>query len=88
MELLWKMVVVILKRSLVENITLHDVLHGFWVACGTRTASLKAKLLQQLKSMRYEVLYAIFLNLTKAYDALERNRCLGILEGCGVGPRA
>ena len=30
----------------------------------------------------------IFLDLQKAYDALERSRCLEILEGYGVGPRA
>ena len=30
----------------------------------------------------------IFLDLTKAYDALDRSRCLEILEGYGVGPNA
>ena len=30
----------------------------------------------------------IFLDLHKAYDALYRSRCLDILEGCGVVPRA
>ena len=28
----------------------------------------------------------IFLDLTKASDALDRSRCLEILEGYGVGP--
>ena len=37
---------------------------------------------------RVEVLYVIFLDLTKAYDALDRSRCLDILEGYGVGPSA
>ena len=30
----------------------------------------------------------IFLDLTKAYDALDRSRCLEILEGYGVGTNA
>ena len=30
----------------------------------------------------------ILLDLHKAYDALDRSRCLEILEGYGVGPRA
>ena len=28
----------------------------------------------------------IFLGLTKAYDSLDRSRCLEIMEGYGVGP--
>ena len=30
----------------------------------------------------------IFLDLHKAYDVLDRSRCLEILEGYGVGPRS
>ena len=35
--------------------------------------------------MREEVIYVIFLDLTKAYDALDRSRSLEIFEGYGVG---
>ena len=35
-----------------------------------------------------EFLYVIFLDLHKAYEALDRSRCLEILEGYGVGPRS
>ena len=38
--------------------------------------------------MREEVLYVIFLDLHKVYDALDRSRCLEILEGYSVGPRS
>ena len=37
--------------------------------------------------MRETVLHSIFLDLRKAYDALDRDRCLDILAGYGVGPR-
>ena len=37
--------------------------------------------------MREEVLYVIFLDLTKAYDFLDRSRSLEILKGYGVGER-
>ena len=33
-------------------------------------------------------MYVIFLDLQKSYDALERSRCLEILEGYSVGPKA
>ena len=38
--------------------------------------------------MREDILYMIFLDLHKSYDALYRDRCLDILEGCKVGPWA
>ena len=87
-EVMWKVVAVILNRRFTSSITFHDVLHGFRSGCGTGTATLEAKLLQQLATMREEVLYVIFLDLTKAYGALDRSRCLDILEGYGVGSSA
>ena len=39
-------------------------------------------------ALREEVLYVIFLDLHKAYDALDGSRCLEILEGYAVGPQA
>ena len=86
-EVTWKVVAVILHRRLTKGITFHDALHGFREGRGTGTATLDAKLLQQLASMREEVLYVIFLDLTKAYDALDRLRSLEILKGYGVGDR-
>ena len=84
-EVMWKVVAEILPRRLTTAITYHDALHGFWAGRDTGTATLEAKLLQQLAAMREEVLYVIFLDLTKVYNALDRSRILEILEGCGVG---
>ena len=87
-EVMWKVVAEILNRRLTASITFHDFLHEFRAGRGTGTATLKAKLIQKLVALREEVLYVIFLDLHKAYDALERSRCLDILEGQGVVPRA
>ena len=73
-EVTWKVVATILHRRLTTAITYHDALHGFRAGRGTGTATLEAKLLQQLAAMREEILYVIFLDLTKAYDALDRSR--------------
>ena len=78
----------ILNRRLTTSITFHDFLHFFREGRGTGTATLEAKLLQQLASLREEVLYVIFLDLHKAYEALDRYRCLEILEGYDLGPRS
>ena len=87
-EVVWKVVAAILNLHITASITYHDFLHGFRAGHGTGTATLKAKLLQQLADMREEVLYMIFLDLHKAYDALDRYRCLEILEGYDVGPQS
>ena len=54
---------------------------------GTGNVSLEAKMLQQLKEMSEEILYELFLNLWKAYDALYRDRYLDILVWYKIGLR-
>ena len=71
----------------VTGIQFHDVLHRFRTGRGNWIAPLEAKPLQQLMAMREEVLHEIFLDLHKAYDALDRDRCLNILVAYRVGPR-
>ena len=85
MEVILKVVVAVLNSRLLASITFHNFLHGFRAGHGTDTAILEAKLIQQLAALRDEVLYVIFLDLHKAYDALDKSRCLDILEGYGVG---
>jgi hypothetical protein len=50
------------------------------------TAIMEAKLNQQLAWVDQELLYQIYLDLRRVYDALDRGRCLEILAGYGVGP--
>ena len=69
-----------------KTITYQDFIHRFRAGRSTGTATLEAKLLQQLAALREEFLYVIFLDLHKVYDALYRSRCLEILEGYGMGP--
>ena len=76
---MWKVVATILNSRFTVSITFHDFLHIFRACCGTGIATLESKLLQQLAALREEVLYVIFLDLCKVYDALDRSRCLDIL---------
>ena len=73
-EVIWKAVAVIPNRLFTATITYHDSLHGFRAGCGTGTDTLKVKLLQKVASLREAVLHAIFLDLHKAYNALDRSR--------------
>ena len=86
-EVMWKVLTAILNFRLTASVTFHNFLHRFWASRGTGTVTLEAKLIQQLVSLREEVLYMIFLDLNKEYDALDRSICLDILEVSGVGPQ-
>ena len=79
---------VIVNHRFTSSITYHNSLHGFRVDRGTGTTTLEVKLIQQVMDMREEILQSIFLELHKVYNDLDRSRCLEILEGYGVGPRA
>ena len=53
---------------------------------GTGTASLEAKLLQQLTARGGGVLFKVFMGIWKAYDALDQERALDLLAAYGVDP--
>ena len=86
-EVLWKAISGIINCRISSYIHFHDALHGFRAGRGTGTVTLKAKPLHNLTATREEVLYSILINLRKAYDALDRDRCLDIMAGYGGGPR-
>ena len=70
------MVTGVLNFRLMASIRFHDTLHSFCMGIGTGTASLKAKLLQQLMDMMEKVIYDIFVDLDKTYGSLDCSRCL------------
>ena len=49
-------------------------------------AGINAKLAQQLARPEQVPFYGVLLDLKKSFDAMDRERCLLILEGYGVGP--
>ncbi len=84
LEPFWKVVEKIMVWQL-SSIDFHDCLHGGLPKWGTGTASIEAKLAQQLAWRDQCPLYVIYLDLKKAYDAINRGRMLEILEAYGVG---
>ena len=76
-----------MNRRLTSAITFHDVLHRFQEGRKMGTNALDTKLLQQLSAMREVVLFKIFLDLQKAYNELNRDRCLVIITAYGGAHR-
>jgi len=70
-----------------DAIELYDCLHGCRARRGTGTGVIEAKLAQQLSYLELKPFYGVFVDLKKAFDSMDRERCIMILEGYRAGPR-
>ena len=86
MEPIWKVIEGCLEQRL-QALPCHEALHGGLHGKGTGTAIMEMKLAQQLAFLEQIPLYAIFVDLRKAFDAVDRERVLDILKDRGVGPK-
>ena len=84
-EVAWKVCAVVANFLLKRGIVLHDALYRFRGGRGTGTATLEAKLAQQLAGLAHNTLFQVFLDICKAYDSLDMERCIEALKECGVG---
>ncbi len=86
LEPFWKVV----EKDIVARLALikfHDGLDGGLPGQGTGTATIEAKLAQSLSWHNQCPLYQIYVDLKKAYNVLDREQTLKLLEAYGVGPR-
>ena len=82
----WKVVEKIMVRR-TSTIDFHPCLQGGMPKRGTGMVTIEAKLAQQLAWVEQEPSYQIFVDLCKAYDHLNRAKCLEITTGYGVGSK-
>ena len=75
-----------MNNRLRSAITLQDALHGFRQGKGAGTATMEAKLAQQLAVLVNEPLLQVFLYVQKAYNSLNRGRYMDVLRGYIIGP--
>jgi hypothetical protein len=85
--LIWKVLEQIMVHWLDAN-ELHDCLHGCCANRGTGTKVIEAKLAQQLSYLELKPFFlGVFLDLKNAFDLMEREQCILILEGYWADPR-
>ncbi len=70
LELIWKVLKKVMDLKL-EAIVLHDSLHGCLALQGTGTGIIEAKLAQQLAHLEQRPFFGVFINLRKAFDAMD-----------------
>ena len=86
LEVAWKLISAIIDGRLKNGVTFQDEIHGFRQSRGTGTAVLCNKLQCQKAHLQGDALKQVYLDLSKAYDTLDRQRTIAILELYGVGP--
>ena len=88
-EVVWKVVAAILHLWLTGSTTYHDFLHGFRAGRGTGTATLKAKLIQQLARRLLRAYWGKMTMMARAGgyygDALKGNQ--GVTQGNLLSPK-
>ena len=80
LEPIWKVIERIIDHRL-DAFVLHDSLHGCRNKRGIGPAIIEAKLAQQLAYLELMPFYSVFLDLRKAFDAMDRDRCILIWKG-------
>ena len=76
-ELFWKVLKKVMDEQL-SVIQLHDCLHGFIQGRDMGKATTKVKLVQQLAYLDQAPLYRSFIDLRKAYNTMNQERCVKI----------
>ena len=84
-DIVWKVYAPVVHYQLKRSVTLHGTIHGSRAGRGTGTETLEEKLAHQLAGIAHESLFQISLGVRKAYDSLDRGRCMEILQGYGMG---
>jgi hypothetical protein len=80
----WKVLTRIITNRL-EGIPLHPIQHGFRARTGVAEAIATRKLYVQAARLRNERLLACYVDLTRAYDSVDRTRLVELLHELGVG---
>ena len=74
LESLYKLISGLINHRVTNSVQFHDSIHGFRTGRSCSTAILEAKLEMQQARQAGQVYYQVFLDLSKAYDTVDRDR--------------
>ena len=86
LEVIHKLISQIINLRLGSCIQFLPEVHGFRRQRGTYTAIGEAKIRMQIGACTSSPLYQVYLDLSKAYDSIDRDKTMSILEKYKVGP--
>ena len=86
LETIHKLVSQVINLRMAKSINFCEEVHGFCRKRGTHTAIGETKISMQIAACKSDTIFQVFLDLRKAYDSIDRNRVLKLLEKYGVGP--
>jgi hypothetical protein len=87
LESVYKLISGLVNHRVTTAVKFHDAVHGFRGGRSCSTAILEAKLEMQRARQAGKVYYQVFLDLSKAYDTVDRTRLRQVLQAYGLGPR-
>ena len=87
LESVYKLISGLINHRVSAAVQFHDSIHGFRAGRSCSTAILEAKLEMQRARQAGKVYYQVFLDLSKAYDTVDRDRLRLVLQAYGMGPR-
>lgn len=87
LECLYKLLSCLVNIQVSDNIRFHDGIHGFQSKRSCSTGILEAKLAMQRARREGRIYHQVFLDLSKAYDTLDRERMAEVMQAYGIGPR-
>ena len=86
LEVIHKLISQVINLRLNAHIKFLPEIHGFRRQRGTHTAIGEAKIRMQIASCNSTPLYQIYLDLSKAYDSIDREQTLEIMRTYKIGP--